>query len=365
MQKPAQKPLEGVKVVEFAGIGPVPFCGMLLADMGADVVRFDRPGTPNQGNADIQGRGKRSVILDLKKPSDKKLALAMLAKADLAMEGFRPGVMERLGLGPSVVLAVNPSLVYGRMTGWGQEGPLANQAGHDINYIAITGALAAIGNKSAPPPPPLNLIGDYGGGALYLVMGLLAGLTHARATGEGQVIDAAIVDGTLSLMAPIHWLRASKMWHVGRENNLLDGGAHFYGTYVCSDGKYIAVGAIEPQFYNLLCDKLQLSSDLRENQYDRKKWPVFKAQLSGVLAKQPLKHWTALFEGSDACVAPVEDMISAMQHPHIQARNSLVEIENVLQPAPAPRFSKTPGAIGGPPPVPGANRSEVLADWDL
>ncbi len=363
MKKPAQMPLQGIKVVEFAGIGPVPFCGMLLADMGADVVRIDRPGTPDTGSADIQGRGKRSICLNLKQPEDKKTASMLMAKADLLMEGFRPGVMERLGLGPEMALAQNPALVYGRMTGWGQDGPLAQRAGHDINYIAITGALNAMGSADTPPPPPLNLLGDYGGGALYLVMGLLAGLIHARASGQGQVIDAAIVDGTLSLMAPIHWLRASGMWQNSRNSNLLDGAAHFYSSYICQDGRYLAVGAIEPQFYAELCDGLGIGEDIRNNQYDQAKWPVFKAELAGIFASKPLKYWLDVFANSDACVAPVEDMVCAMDNRHLQARKSLLQVDGVLQPAPAPRFSETPGAIARPPPIPDGNRKDILRDW--
>ncbi len=362
---PAARPLDGVRVVEFAGIGPVPFCGMLLADMGADVVRIDRPGTGGDPKSDLQGRGKRSIALDLKSEQGVETALALMARSELLMEGFRPGVMERLGLGPDIALAANPALVYGRMTGWGQDGPMAHQAGHDINYIAITGALGAMGPADQPPPPPLNLLGDYGGGSLYLALGLLAGLTHARTSGQGQVIDAAIVDGTISLMTPIHWLKQSGMWQNERQTNLLDGAAHFYATYTCADGKYISVGAIEPQFYNLLCDKLNLSKEIRDAQYDRGKWPVFKAKIAGIFAAHPQTHWTQLFAGTDACVAPVEDMFSATEHPHIKARNSFVEPDGILQPAPAPRFSETPGHIGGPPPQIDGDRQAILADWKI
>ncbi|MBL4616899.1 MAG: CoA transferase [Robiginitomaculum sp.] len=365
MQNNAVRTLKGVKIIEFSAIGPIPFCAMLLADMGADVIRIDRPGTPDTGSADIQGRGKRSIALDLKDPDDNLTAKKLMQSSDIVMEGLRPGVMERLGLGPEEVLKANQKLIYGRMTGWGQDGPLAEQAGHDINYIAITGALAAIGVGDAPPPPPLNLLGDYGGGALYLAMGLLAGLHHARSTGQGQVIDAAIVDGTLSLMTPIHWLKQSSMWVNERNNNLLDGAAHFYATYVCADGKYIAVGAIEPKFYEILCDKLELGDDLRQQQYAKEKWPIFKSVLSGIFANQPLAHWIKLFEASDACVAPVEDMISAAEHPHIKARDSMLTLDGVLQPAPAPRFSATASYIGSKPPSIDGDRKQILHDWGI
>lgn len=363
MAKPAIRALDGVKIIEFAAIGPVPFCGMLLADMGADVIRIDRAATPDTGNADIQGRGKRSIALDLKDQADNQIAQDLMAKADLVMEGLRPGVMERLGLGPIPALQANPKLVYGRMTGWGQDGPMAKQAGHDINYIAITGALGALGTSDQPPPPPLNLLGDYGGGALYLAMGLLAGLHHARANGQGQVIDAAIIDGTVSLMTPIHWLRASGMWQNQRQNNLLDGAAHFYATYVCSDGKFIAVGAIEPQFYDILCDKLALNDDLRVNQYTNDKWPVFKSILAGVFASKTQQCWVDIFNGLDACVAPVEDMLSAANHPQIKARKALGVIDGVLQPTPAPRFSTTKSYIANKPPTIDGNRDQIMSDW--
>jgi alpha-methylacyl-CoA racemase len=365
MYKPAQGPLSGIRVLEFAGIGPVPYCGMLLSDLGADVVRIDRPGANNEGAADIQGRGKRSISLNLKDQADTDLARKLMTKTDLLMEGLRPGVMERLGLGPDEALKANPALVYGRMTGWGQSGPLSKQAGHDINYIALTGVLGALGDPSTPPPPPLNLVGDYGGGSMFLMMGLLAGLLHARATGQGQVIDTAIVDGAISLMTPIHWLKQTGLWKNQRDANILDGGAHFYGCYVCSDGKFMAVGAIEPQFYAMMCDGLALDDEIRNNQFDQAKWPLFKARMAGVFANKTQTHWTNKFEGSDACISPVEDMLSAADNPHIKARGAMVSPGGVLQPAPAPRFAKTPTAISGPPPTPGADRDVVLRDWEI
>ncbi len=365
MQEIPQSVLSGVRVLEFAGIGPVPHCGMVLADMGADIIRINRPGTIDEGKKDIQGRGKRAVVLDLKKPGDCTLAKKLMTKADILMEGFRPGVMEKLGLGPDMALAANPRLVYGRMSGWGQDGPMAKQAGHDINYIAITGALGALGAKDAPPFPPLNLVGDYGGGSMFLALGLLAGLLHARAKGEGQIIDAAIIDGTLGLLAPIYWLQANGVWQTGRQSNILDGGAHFYASYVCADGKFMAVGAIEAKFYNELCDKLNLGEEFRKHQYDRDTWPVLSAKLAGIFAAHPQQYWRVHFANSDACVIAIEDMISAAKHPQIIARNSLLNLDGIVQPAPAPRFSKTPSKIKGPPPGLDADPADILRAWDL
>ncbi len=359
-------PLLGLKVLEFAGIGPAPFCAMLLADQGADIVRIDRPGAQDDGPADITGRGKRSIVLDLKSDEDRRTALALMARADAVLEGFRPGVMEKLGLGPEEALKANPALVYGRMTGWGQDGPLAQAAGHDINYIAISGALGAIGEADRPPPPPLNLLGDYGGGALYLAFGVLAALHHARQSGEGQVVDCAIVDGAASLMAPIHWLRQSGRWDAAhRQANILDGGAFFYGAYTCADGKFFTIGAIEPQFYALLREKLGLSGVEWDNPYDAARWPQLRQKLAAIFASQPRDHWCALLEGTDACAAGVMDMVEAAGHPHNQARRTIVEIDGIMQPAPAPRFSQTPGAIAGPPPRPGQDGDTVLQDWGV
>ncbi|MGH6957166.1 MAG: CaiB/BaiF CoA transferase family protein [Caulobacteraceae bacterium] len=358
-----QGPLTGLKVVEFAGIGPGPFCGMLLSDLGADVVRIDRAGGRGGAKTDITSRGRRSVALDLKDPAAVETALRLMEKADAVFEGFRPGVMERLGLGPEVALKRNPKLVYGRMTGWGQFGPYAQAAGHDINYIAIAGALHAIGAER--PTPPLNLVGDFGGGALYLAFGLLAGVTHARATGQGQVIDCAMTDGAASLMAMFYGFSASGMWKDERRANMLDGGAPFYDAYECADGRWIALGSIEPQFYALLLEKAGLTDPAFKAQMDRAAWPELKAKLAAVIKTKSRDEWCAIMEATDVCFAPVLDLAEAPRHPHNVARRTFVEVEGVTQPAPAPRFSATPGAVQGPPPAIGAHTGAVLADWGI
>ncbi len=358
----AQGPLLGMKVLEFAGIGPGPFCGMLLSDLGADVVRIDRKGAASRGKADVTARGRRSVALDLKSPAAVEACLKLMESADAVFEGFRPGVMERLGLGPEAALARNPKLVYGRMTGWGQTGPLAQAAGHDMNYIAISGALAAIGTRDKPIPP-LNLVGDFGGGALYLAFGLLAGVIHARATGQGQVIDCAMTDGAASLMTMFYGFKAAGFWTDGRRSNLLDGGAHFYDTYQCADGAWISVGSLEPQFYALLLEKTDISDPDFKFQMDRSRWPALKERLAAVIALKTREEWRQIMEGSDVCFAPVLDMDEAPRHPHNLARKTFVEIGGVTQPAPAPRFSSTPGAVAGPPPAIGGHNAEALGDW--
>ncbi|MEL7454831.1 MAG: CaiB/BaiF CoA-transferase family protein [Pseudomonadota bacterium] len=360
-----QGPLSGIKIIEFAGIGPGPFCGMLLSDLGADVIRIDRPSGVTGRPADVTARGRRSIALDLKKASDIEIALSLIEVADGLIEGFRPGVMERLGLGPDIALARNPKLVFGRMTGWGQTGTLAHAAGHDLNYIALTGALHAMGRKGKRPSPPLNLVGDYGGGALYLAFGLCAGIIHARASGEGQVIDCAMTDGAASLASMFFGMRASGLWTDEREANLLDGGAHFYDTYECSDGGWVSIGAIEPQFYALLLETAGLTDPDFKVQMDRSKWPELKAKMAAILKTKSRDEWCELMEGSDICFAPVLSMAEAPDHPHNAARQTFVNIDGVVQPAPAPRFSKTPGAIQGPPPGHGEHRSEILADWGL
>jgi len=358
----AQGPLSGLKVVEFAGIGPGPFCGMLLSDLGADVVRIDRKGGRGGAKSDITSRGRRSVALDLKNPEAIETCLKLVEKADILFEGFRPGVMERLGLGPDVALKRNPKIVYGRMTGWGQTGPYANAAGHDMNYIAISGALAAIGTADKPIPP-LNLVGDFGGGALYLAFGLLAGVIHARASGQGQVIDCAMSDGAASLMAMFYGFKAAGMWTDSRRSNLLDGGAHFYDTYQCSDGKWISIGSIEPQFYALLLEKTGITDPEFQQQMNRDKWPALRTKLAAVIAAKTRDEWCAIMDGTDVCFGPVLGLDETAAHPHNAARQTFLDIDGVTQPAPAPRFSATPGAIQFPPAPIGAHNDSALADW--
>lgn len=355
-------PLSGLKIVEFAGIGPGPFCGMLLSDLGADVVRVDRKGSGRSNPSDVTSRGRRSVALDLKSPDAIDAVLKLLESADGLIEGFRPGVMERLGLGPDVVLKRNPRLVFGRMTGWGQFGPYAKAAGHDMNYIAITGALHAIGTTDKPVPP-LNLVGDFGGGALYLAFGLMAGIIHARETGQGQVIDCAMSDGAASLMAMFYGFKGAGIWKDERRSNLLDGGAHFYDTYQCADGKWISIGSIEPQFYALLLEKTGITDPQFANQMSRDEWPELKAKLAAVLAKKTQAEWCAIMDATDICFAPVLTLDEAPNHPHNAARETFVTVEGVVQPAPAPRFVSTPGEIQGPPPKIGAHNDEALSQW--
>jgi alpha-methylacyl-CoA racemase len=359
-----QGPLTGLKIVEFAGIGPGPFCGMLLSDLGADVVRIDRIGARGGAKTDVTARGRRSVALDLKDPAAVETALALMDKADAVFEGFRPGVMERLGLGPDVALKRNPKLVYGRMTGWGQFGPYAQAAGHDINYISIVGALHAIGTAEKPVPP-LNLVGDFGGGALYLAFGLLAGVIHARASGQGQVIDCAMTDGAASLMAMFYGMSAAGGWSDQRKSNLLDGGAQFYDTYECSCGRFISLGSIEPQFYALLLEKAQLEDPAFKAQMDRSAWPDLKTKLAAAIKTKSRDEWCAIMDATDVCFAPVLSLAEAPSHPHNAARKTFVDVEGVMQPAPAPRFSATPGAIQGPAPAIGAHTDNVLAEWGV
>jgi alpha-methylacyl-CoA racemase len=357
-----QGPLLGLKVLEFAGIGPGPFCGMLLSDLGADVVRIDRKTGASRGKTDVTARGRRSVALDLKSPAAVEACLKLMEAADAVFEGFRPGVMERLGLGPDVALARNPRLVFGRMTGWGQSGPYAQAAGHDMNYIAISGALGAIGTADKPIPP-LNLVGDFGGGALYLAFGLLAGVIHARATGQGQVIDCAMSDGAASLMAMFYGFRAAGAWSETRRANLLDGGAHFYDTYRCADGEWISIASIEPQFYALLLEKTGITDVDRAAQMDRGQWPGMRERLAEVIEKKTRDEWRQIMDATDVCFAPVLSLDEAPKHPHNVARQTFVEVDGVTQPAPAPRFSASPGAIAGPPPAIGADNRSALAAW--
>ncbi|WP_407528754.1 CaiB/BaiF CoA transferase family protein [Methylobacterium oryzisoli] len=354
-------PLAGLRIVEFAGIGPGPFAAMLLADLGAEVIRLDRPGGADPYSRNVVSRGRASVTADLKNPADVAAVLDLLAGADALIEGFRPGVMERLGLGPDAVLARNSRLVYGRMTGWGQTGPLAQAAGHDITYIALTGALAAVG-PAAQPVPPLNLVGDYGGGSLYLAMGLLAALLSVRRTGEGQVVDCAVCDGAASLMAMFCDLTAQGRWQDARAANLLDGGTPWYRTYACADGRHIALGSLEPQFYARFLDLTGLADDpdCRERD-DAARWPALHRKLEALFLTRTRDAWCALLEGSDACVAPVLTLAEAPGHPHLAARGTFVTHEGTVQPAPAPRFSRTPAAIGHPTPV--ASLAEAVAAW--
>ena len=363
-------PLQGIRIVEFAGIGPGPFCGMMLTDMGADVVRIDRPGgggTPGlrDPRTDVMNRGRRSIALDLKNPGDVETALALAARADALIEGLRPGVMEQLGLGPDTCQARNPKLVYGRMTGWGQDGPLANAAGHDLNYIALSGALHAMGDADRPPPVPLNLVGDFGGGGMLLAFGIVCAILEAKSSGKGQVVDAAMTEGAGALMALIYGMRATGLWTGKRGDNMLDGAAPFYGCYECADGKYVAIGSIEPQFYALLMEKTGITDLDAFSQADRARWPEQKAKLAVIFKSKTREEWCAIMEGSDVCFAPVLDMSEAPDHPHNKARGAFVTIAGIPQPAPAPRFSRTAAATPGPPPEPGEHAEEILADWGI
>lgn len=356
-------PLHGLKVLELAGIGPGPFCAMLLADLGADVVRIDRPGggvAAVRPRLDLLNRGKRSVALDLKE--DVETALRLVEKADVLIEGFRPGVAERLGIGPDVCLRRNPKLVYGRMTGWGQTGPRAHTAGHDIAYIALSGALHAIGDAGGPPQVPLNLLGDFGGGAMYLATGILAALWESRSGGAGQVVDAAIVDGTAHLMT-LQWsLLAGGAWRDERGANLLDGGAPFYRVYETADGKHMAVGPLEPRFFAEFLDKLGLGTEAHDY-HDRERWAHLASVIAQTFSGRTQAQWAQVFADSDACVAPVLSMREAARDAHLTERGTFVEHDGVTQPAPAPRFSRTPASLGRPPASPGDHTAEVLAEW--
>ena len=353
-----------------AGIGPAPFAAMLLSDMGAEVIRIDRKSQPGDTafdtlkNYGFLNRGRRSLALDLKQPAAAKALLTLVASADALIEGFRPGVMERLGLGPDACRAKNPKLVYGRVTGWGQTGPLAPSAGHDINYIALTGALHAIGKRDQPVPP-LNVVGDFGGGAMFLACGVLAALLEAQRSGQGQVVDAAMTDGAALLMAMQYSFKAAGHWNNERESNLLDGGAPFYGTYRCSDDKWLAVGAIEPQFHDLLIGKLGLPAAEFADRWNPESWPRLRARLETVFGGRTRDEWCALLEGTDACVAPVLDLDEAPRHPHNVARQTFVAHAGITQPAPAPRFSRTAPAIRRPAAAPGEHSEAILREWGL
>jgi alpha-methylacyl-CoA racemase len=362
-------PLEGVKVIELAGIGPGPFCAMMLSDMGAEVIRVERsaavaPGDPSNPPKDVLARGRRSIGVDLKNPDGLETVMKLVEQADILMEGFRPGVTERLGLGPEDCLARNPKIVYGRMTGWGQEGPYASAAGHDINYIALAGALAPIGRNGEAPLPPLNLVGDFGGGGMYLAFGLVCGLFESRHSGKGQVVDTAMVDGAASLMNMFWGMKAMGVWNDERGTNMLDTGSHFYDVYECSDGEYISIGSIEPQFYSELLRLSGLGAqEGLAGQNDRGEWPAMKQRVSDLFRTKTRDEWSSLMEHSDVCFAPVLSMDEATQHPHNVERGTFIEVGGMTQAAPAPRFSRTTVDVQGPASHPGANTDEVLADY--
>ena len=361
-------PLQGIRIIEIAGIGPAPFAAMLLADMGAEIIRIDRKGRVDGTtfetlvNNGILNRGRRSLALDLKQPAAVEALLRLLASADGLIEGFRPGVMERLGLGPEICLARNPRLVYGRVTGWGQSGPLAHTAGHDIDYIAISGALHAIGGREEPLPP-LNVVGDFGGGALFLAFGVVCALLEAKRSGQGQVVDAAVSDGAALLMAMQYSFKAMGHWTNRRADNFLDGGAPFYGTYRCGDGLWLAVGPIEEKFHDVLVAGLGLAAAEFAARWDKSQWPALRAKLAAAFLARSRDEWLRVFDGSDACVAPVLDFDQAPRHPHNAARQTFVHHAGVTQPAPAPRFSRTAAEIQGPPPACGEHSENVLEDW--
>ena len=369
-------PLTGVRLIEFAGIGPAPFAGMLLSDLGAEIIRIDRsqPVTAYAGQAwdaynpgafGVMNRGRRSIALDLKQPDGKAAALKLIERADGLFEGFRPGVMERLGLGPQICLARQPALVYGRMTGWGQTGPLADSAGHDINYIALSGALHAIGRAGEKPVVPLNLAGDFGGGGAMLALGMVAALLHARTSGAGQVVDAAMSDGSATLMAMMYGMHAAGVWQA-KGRNRFDGGAHFYDTYACADGRFIAVGANEPKFYAELLALCEITDPAFEtDRMNPDRWPELTEKLAAVFARKTRAEWVALLEGTETCFAPVLDFDEAPGHAHNRARETFVSVAGVSQPAPAPRFSKTPGEISRPPPTPGEHSAQIRREFNL
>ena len=360
-------PLAGKKIIEIAGLGPGPVCGMLLADMGAEVTVIDRRATSNPSalalaNAAIMNRGKRSIALDLKTEGGKEVALRLLENANGLIEGFRPGVMERLGLGPDDCLQANPRLVYGRMTGWGQAGPLSQVAGHDINYVALSGALWYGGRSDSPPIVPPTLIGDMGGGAMLLAIGMLAAMMNARESGKGQVVDAAMVDGSALSTTLLYALFKSGNWTSDRQDNFLDGAAYWYDTYECADGRYVSIGSIEPEFHALLLEKLGLEDDPDfAQQYKKDRWPALKARFVDIFKTKTRDEWCTLFEGSDACFAPVLDFAEAPLHPHNLARGVFTKVDGVTQPAPAPRFSETPSEIGSAPPESGQHTADILA----
>jgi alpha-methylacyl-CoA racemase len=368
-------PLDGVRIVELAGIGPAPFCAMLLSDMGAEVIRVDRAANVGHDDSRVGGpvgeehrfnllaRGRRNIAVDLKNPEGVAAVLRLIDRADALIEGFRPGVMERLGLGPDICLGRNPKLVFGRMTGWGQDGPIAHTAGHDINYIALSGVLYSIGEAGGPPVPPLNLVGDFGGGALYLAMGVLAGIVSARVSGKGQVVDCSMVEGSASLMTMMYAALGSGAWTEKRGANRTDGGAHYYQVYETRDGEHVAVGSIEPQFYALLLKHTGLEGEALPEQTDRATWPAMQERLTRIFKTKTRAEWTQIMEQTDICFAPVLRMSEALSHPHNRHRESFVEIDGIAQPAPAPRFLGTPTRVQFPPARVGEHTDAILKDW--
>ncbi|MDE0749071.1 MAG: CaiB/BaiF CoA-transferase family protein [Acidimicrobiales bacterium] len=359
--------LDGVRVIELAGIGPGPFCGMMLADQGAEVIQVDRiaavrGGDPARPPGNVNGRGRRSIGVDLKSPEGVETVLRLVEGAGMVFEGFRPGVAERLGVGPDDCLARNPAIVYGRMTGWGQDGPYSSMAGHDINYIALAGVLAHIGRSDSGPVPPMNLVGDFGGGGMYLAYGMVCALFEARNSGKGQVVDAAMVDGAASLMSFIHGMLASGFHSPERGTNLLDTGAHFYDVYECADGGWISLGSIEPQFYAELLDKLGLDAERFGKQNDRDLWPELSEEIAAVVRMKTRDEWDAILEGSDVCYAPVLTVDEAIRHPHNVARGTFIDVGGITQPGPAPRLSRTPGEVRRPPAHAGQHTDEVLSE---
>ena len=366
-------PLAGLRVIEFVGLGPCPFAAMMLADMGADVIRIERPavaGAPNPYPAlgtryDVIARGRRSLALDLKKPQARDLVFDLLDKAEVLMEGYRPGAMEKLGLGPDACLARNPRLVYTRVTGWGQSGPLARAAGHDLNYLALSGLLPSMGRPGSTPPPPLNLVGDFGAGGMMSAFGVVCGVMHARATGQGQVVDSAMLDGCSLLGTMVYGFHAMGQWSPTRGRNWIDGGAPYYDTYECADGKLIAIGPIEQPFYRLLLRLCGVDDPQFEQAHDVDQWPEIKSKMTALFRSRTRAQWCELLEGTDACFSPVLNLDEAPAHPHNQARGNFVEIAGVTQPAPAPRFQRTPGKVSREPPLPGEHSWEVLRDWGI
>ena len=359
-------PLKDIKVIEMAGIGPAPFCGMILADMGAEVISVERITAAGRGSsADIASRGKKSIAVDIRKPEGQDIIKKLVESADVLIEGFRPGVMEKNNLGPDELLNKNSKLIFGRMTGWGQSGPLANAAGHDINYIALSGVLGAIGKKDTPPPPPLNLIGDFGGGGMLLALGVCAALNTVHKEGKGQVIDAAMTEGSALLMSMMYGMLNSGIWTDSRDSNLLDGAAHFYGCYECKDRKFVSIGSIEPQFYSLLREKMNIDEDIFDNQMDKNSWPTLRENLEIRFKEKTRDEWCQIMEGTDICFAPVLSMNEAINHKHNIERKSFFDLDNVIQPSPAPKFSYSESEVSHPPVKIGTHTKEIVISLGL